>query len=306
MTEHKFIYSDIKFVINNSRKNFFNNDIINFLRSTNTSINMTKQIKILFTNITKSNKMGLTLVNEKTNQLNEFVTKKDQKVLYGKYNNDIKYIIKTVNNERQEDNSTRKRRVFKLYENKQFFNIQSSGILPVFKYNNTKYFLMMNERKYNKDDKEWKWKGYSDFGGKIEYQDQTLFEAALREFNEETNFKFDKLLNKDLLENNIIDSIISDKYNNKSKNIVNAQTKSIIFIIDFGEISKDTINYLCKYGLYTFIHNTPSTIKSNFRYKFFKIDNLYNSFYTRTHVLKDDNNVKYGQPHPRLQLYNIK
>jgi hypothetical protein len=78
----KFIYSDIKFIINKQSKNFYNNDIINFLRNTKSSPNMTKQIQILFTNITKSSKMGLTLINEKTNQLNEFVSGDTNEIFY--------------------------------------------------------------------------------------------------------------------------------------------------------------------------------------------------------------------------------
>jgi hypothetical protein len=217
-------------------------------------------------------------------------------------------IIKTINNERDEENTMRKRRVFKIFENNKFYNIQSSGILPVFMYNNKKYFLMMNEKKYDKMKKTWNWKGFSDFGGKIEYQDQTLFEAALREFNEETNFKFTNFIDKDFLKKNIVDFIISDKYNNKSINIIKDQTKSIIFIINFGKLTKNFKEFIEKYGLYAFIHSTPIILNNNFIYKLFEIDNVYKSFYN----VKEDNHLidsygtNYGKLHPRLQLYNIK
>ena len=146
MSEQKLVYSDIKFTINKTRNRFVNQDIINFLRNSNkNSKHMTDQIKILFLNVNKSSKIGLTLVNENVNPLNEFLTLKEEPVYKGVYNEkyiDGNFIIKGVNEKRLEDNTNRQRRVFKIYdkiENK-IFNIQSCGILPVFSYNNNNTF----------------------------------------------------------------------------------------------------------------------------------------------------------------------
>jgi len=309
--EKKLIYSDIKFLIKNKFNKFINNDIVNFLRKNNSySEDMEKQINILFLNVSKSKNIGLTLINEKTNILNEFVTLKEEPVFKGKYNNKIDdtIIIKSINIKRLEDNTDRKRRVFKIYDNDlnnlKIFDIQAAGILPVFTYLNKKYFLMINENKYNKKNKKWEWKGYSDFGGKIEYGDQTLFEAALREFNEETNFKFDNIIDSVFIEKRTIDVIISDKYNNKSQDIDADQTKSIIFIIDFGELNNDAVNHLNKYGLYHFIQNIHIKRNTNTKYKFFETKNVFKAF--TTEQLEDSNGLDHGELHFRLKLYNIK
>ena len=310
MSEDKLIYSDIKFTIKNKFNKFINNDIVNFLRNNNSSSDdMQKQINILFLNVSKSKNIGLTLINEKTNILNEFVTLEEKPVFKGKYNKnkiDDTIIIKSINVKRLEDNTDRKRRVFKIYAKDELgiYDIQSAGILPVFTYLNKKYFLMINENKYDTKKKEWKWKGYSDFGGKIEYGDKTLFEAALREFNEETNFKFDNIINSQFIEERTIDTIISDKYNNKSMGIDSDQTKSIIFIIDFGELNNDAVNHLNKYGLYHFIQNIHIKRNTNTKYKFFETENVFKAF--TTGKLKDSNGFDYEELHFRLRLYNIK
>ena len=291
----KKIYSDIKFTIKNQRKHFANNDLIIFLRNNNDKdTNLQEQLNILYLNLNNSNKTGLTLINEKMESLNEFITLNDDPVFSGKYNENIsnKLIIKTFNKRRLEDNTDRKRRVFKIIKNdtNDIYDIQAAGILPVFKYKNKSYFLMMNEKKYNSTKSEWEWKGYSDFGGKLEYNDQTLFEGAMREFNEETNHKFAGSIPED----RIIDTIICDQY---TANTEKSKTKAIIFIIDVGELKDEAVDYFKKYGLFHFIHGTYPPRNYNYCYNFFKIESLLYSFKSGEKTINDH------QLHYRLRLH---
>ena len=115
--------------------------------------------------------------------------------------------------------STLERRVFK-FESGIFTNykIKAGGILFYKIVNNVPEFLLIEESKF-----------ISDFGGKTELYDDTIYDTIAREVDEETNSIFDK------------ETILNILYDN-NKFFYVCKSKYLLFLIDYNKYSHKLTN----------------------------------------------------------------